>query len=298
MKALKTFTIAQLIKHLNGLGVEWGGSTTRKAPILAMIEQLADSADLDDKKAEMMEKGLLKGLKYPVSNLVGYIRYKKHTVTSDELADLSMLQERAVGLANLKATDPTVANTTVNLTTQMPTSKLRNYCKAPMTDNDKLRELVGRTAVSFDRGVRGDIVTFTMGLVEEIHEAKNALNEPGFKTELADVVWYSVANDMCLGFNLLGQIQVGTKSNMSPFGDDSSALNAALDAAILHMGYVKKFIRDYPNRTDEILKGYMEPLRILNDYFDLSDAYDLLKKKLAKRYPDGFDPTRVDPSLR
>src|SRR4028119_419496 len=135
--------------------------------------------------------------------------------------------------------------------------------------NDKLRELVGRTAVNFDKSVRGDLIIFTMGLVEEIKEAIDAFYEPDFKIELADAVWYSVANDMCLGFNLLDfhQVQIGTKSNRYTFRHASSALDAALSAAILHMGKVKKCVRDYPNRPDDTIRGYMEPLIILNDYF-------------------------------
>lgn len=178
--------------------------------------------------------------------------------------------------------------------------------------NDKLKELVQRTAVNFDNSVRGDIIIFTLGLTEEIAEAIEALNNPHtlpeheFKVELADVVWYSIATDLCLGFNLLDQrrVKVGVKTSLAPgeaysegqgleFNSPAEALNAALHAAIRHQGKVKKYVRDYPNRHVDTIRGYMEPLIILNDYFDLSDSYDLLEAKLGKRYPKGFDPARV-----
>lgn len=161
--------------------------------------------------------------------------------------------------------------------------------------NDKLKELVQRTAVNFDNSVRGDIIIFTLGLTEGILEAIEA-RAPEFKIELADVVWYSIANDLCLGFNLLDcfGVQIGSKpTNPRKFFDPRQALDAALYASIHHQGKVKKYVRDYPNRPVDTIRGYMEPLIILNDYFDLSDSYDLLEAKLGKRYPKGFDPTKV-----
>lgn len=138
MKALKNYTIPQLITHLNWLGVEWVGAITRKAPILVMIERFAYNADYtsNDKEAEMIAKGLLNGQGYPVCNLVGFIRYMGQVVTSDELADLETLQERAKGLATklIKDTKPptvakVVAGTTMNQLSQKPASELREYCK-------------------------------------------------------------------------------------------------------------------------------------------------------------------------
>ena len=176
--------------------------------------------------------------------------------------------------------------------------------------NDKLKELVQRTAVNFDNSVRGDIIIFTLGLTEEIAEAIEALKnaemcepedatvyEEEFKVELADVVWYSIATDLCLGFSLLDfhGIEVGAKpNNLCRFLNPLDALYAALHKAIQHQGKVKKYVRDYPNRPVDTIRGYIEPLIILNDYFDLSDSYDLLEAKLGKRYPKGFDPARVN----
>lgn len=180
--------------------------------------------------------------------------------------------------------------------------------------NDKLKELVQRTAVNFDNSVRGDIIIFTLGLTEEIAEAIEALKkaevcepedavvyEAEFKVELADVVWYSIATDLCLGFNLLDcfGVQIGSKpTNPRKLFSPLDALNTALHVAIQHQGKVKKYVRDYPNRPVDTIRGYMEPLIILNDYFDLSDSYDLLEAKLGKRYPKGFDPSRVSTELR
>jgi hypothetical protein len=172
--------------------------------------------------------------------------------------------------------------------------------------NDKLKELVQRTAVNFDNSVRGDIIIFTLGLTEEIAEAIDAFDNPGvsvvdFKTELADVVWYSIAIDLCLGFSLLDSynVQIGAKPNNShKFFSPLDALNAALHAAIKYQGKVKKYVRDYPNRHLLSISEYIVPLIILNDYFDLSDSYDLLEAKLGKRYPEGFDPDRVSTEQR
>lgn len=180
--------------------------------------------------------------------------------------------------------------------------------------NEKLKELVQRTAVNFDNSIRGDIIIFTLGLTEEIAEAIKALKnaemcepedavtfEAEFKVELADVVWYSIATDLCLGFNLLNfhGVEVGAKpNNLCRFLSPIDALNAALHKAIRHQGKVKKYVRDYPNRHVDTICGYMEPLIILNDYFDLSDSYYLLEAKLGKRYPKGFDPARVSTDLR
>jgi len=50
----------------------------------------------------------------------------------------------------------------------------------------------------------------------------------------------------------------------------------------------KKYVRDYPSRDITSLDGFIEPLRIISNNFDLSDSFDNLNKKLGARYPNGF----------
>lgn len=104
MTALNKLTIPELIARLNSLGVEWVGSTTRKAPLIETINRFAYNADYlhNDKEAEITAKGLLKGLNYPVCNLVGMLRYWGQTVTSDEMADPHTLQQRVLEIARQK----------------------------------------------------------------------------------------------------------------------------------------------------------------------------------------------------
>lgn len=46
----------------------------------------------------------------------------------------------------------------------------------------------------------------------------------------------------------------------------------------------KKYVRDYDS-----LYGYIKPLKMISEVFDLSDSYEILKKKLGSRTFKGLD---------
>src|SRR4028118_248899 len=97
-------TIPQLIAYLDELGVKWVGPTTRKAPLLDLVSKFPYKADYlhNDREAAMTANGILKGLNYPLCSLVGMMRYWGEVVTSDELSNLTVFQERVVEVVRQK----------------------------------------------------------------------------------------------------------------------------------------------------------------------------------------------------
>lgn len=104
MTYLVNRTIPQLIAHLDELGVKWVGKTTRKTALIELINKFPFKADYlhNDREAAMTANGILKGITYPLSSLVGMMRYWGEVVTSEELSDLSVFQERVLEVIRQK----------------------------------------------------------------------------------------------------------------------------------------------------------------------------------------------------
>lgn len=161
---------------------------------------------------------------------------------------------------------------------------------------EQLKNLVRTTASSLSKNDRLTIAIYFMGLVGEIGECIEAHSISGkcnnLKEELADVVWYTVAISLMLETeHLLENIYFMEKAHycytITP-ELEVETLNEALMESLKHLEKAKKYVRDYPTRPIESLYGYIEPLKIISQSFDLSDSYEILEKKLSSRYPEGF----------
>lgn len=161
---------------------------------------------------------------------------------------------------------------------------------------EQLKNLVRTTASSLDKNDRLTIAIYFMGLVGEIGETIEANNREDsyehFKEELADIVWYTVAISLMLNTeHLLEDIDfwVGkTNFYIYSFEGKEVKLQEALMESLNHLEKAKKYVRDYPSRPIDSLYGYIEPLKLISNVFDLSDTYEILEKKLSNRYPKGF----------
>jgi hypothetical protein len=164
---------------------------------------------------------------------------------------------------------------------------------------DKLINLVKTTASNLDINDRLTISIYSMGLVGEIGETIEAYNisQEEFKTELADIVWYTVALSIMLGKEeLLDEINFNKKEESYYSSDEDvtkhmigwESLYLSLMQSLKYLEKAKKYVRDYPSRDISSLDGFIEPLKLISNNFDLSDSFDILNKKLGARYPKGF----------
>lgn len=158
---------------------------------------------------------------------------------------------------------------------------------------EQLKNLVRRTAGTLDSKDRLTLAIYFMGLVGEIGETIEAFpfSYEHFKEELADVVWYTIAISLMLETeHLLEDIdfEIG-KINFYKLNLDPEKLTEALLESLKHLEKAKKYVRDYPSRPIDSLYGYIKPLKMISEVFDLSDSYEILEKKLGKRYPEGFN---------
>jgi len=160
---------------------------------------------------------------------------------------------------------------------------------------EQLKNLVITTASSLDKNDRLTIAIYFMGLVGEIGETIEAYDVcyEHFKEELADVVWYTIAISLMLETeHLLEDIDFSKKENYYYYifpESDVADLQEYLQESLKHLEKAKKYVRDYPSRPIDSLYGYIEPLKMISEVFDLSDSYEILEKKLGSRYPEGFN---------
>jgi len=159
---------------------------------------------------------------------------------------------------------------------------------------DKLINLVKTTASNLDINDRLTIAIYSMGLSGEIGETIEAYNisEEEFKTELADIVWYTVALSIMLDKEeLLDDINFSSKElyyhGLYPESDMENLQECLLES-LKYLEKAKKYVRDYPSRDISSLNTFIEPLKLISTGFDLSDSFDILNKKLGTRYPNGF----------
>lgn len=158
---------------------------------------------------------------------------------------------------------------------------------------EQLKNLVRKTAGNLDPEERLTLAIYFMGLVGEIGETIEAysISEEEFKTELADIIWYTVAISLMLETeHLLEDIDFKKKEHyyyyMFPESDVKD-LEEYLLESLKHLEKAKKYVRDYPSRPIDSLYGYIKPLKMISEVFDLSDTYEILEKKLSSRYPEG-----------
>lgn len=178
---------------------------------------------------------------------------------------------------------------------------ISNYARIFKTYNlqnnmiEDLKNLVRTTASSLDKNDRLTIAIYFMGLVGEIGETIEAydISKKEFKTELADIVWYTVAISLMLETeHLLDEIDFSKKENDYYYifpESDLKDLQEYLQESLKHLEKAKKYVRDYPSRPIDSLYGYIKPLKMISNVFDLSDSYEILEKKLGSRYPEGFN---------
>ena len=119
---------------------------------------------------------------------------------------------------------------------------------------DKLINLVKTTASNLDINDRLTIAIYSMGLVGEIGETIEAYNisEKEFKTELADIVWYTVALSIMLDKEeLLDDINLSRKElyyhGLYPESDVGDLQEYLLES-LKYLEKAKKYVRDYPSR--------------------------------------------------
>lgn len=160
---------------------------------------------------------------------------------------------------------------------------------------EDLKNLVRTTASSLNKNDRLTVAIYFMGLVGEIGETIEAYDNSykHFKEELADIVWYTVAISLMLETeHLLEDIDFKEKElyyyELHPEFDVEN-LQKALMESLKHLEKAKKYVRDYPSRPIDSLYGYIKPLKLISEVFDLSDTYEILEKKLGSRYPEGFN---------
>jgi len=154
---------------------------------------------------------------------------------------------------------------------------------------DQLINLVKTTASNLDVNDRLTIAIYSMGLVGEIGETidEYEVSDENFKMELADIVWYTVALSIMLGKEeLLDNINFSNTYEFTANGTE--LLYEALHQSLYFLEKAKKYVRDYPSRDISSLDGFIEPLKLISNNFDLSDSFDILNKKLGARYPNGF----------
>jgi hypothetical protein len=133
MTALNKLTIPQLVAILNSWGVEWVGTTTRKAPLIDTLNRFAYRHDFtcNDKEAEKIAQGLVSGLNYPLCTLVGLMHYWGQTVTSEDIADLYTFHHQALGIARQKY-PPSEPLPSLDKVLGLSWSKLSNYSLASL----------------------------------------------------------------------------------------------------------------------------------------------------------------------
>lgn len=152
MKALKNHTISELISHLLTLGVEWTGDTTRKAPLIELIEKLEAlpivRSESDLPSTMRFESAPVMSYSWEQLVLI-WQHFKRGNLTSEEINDMDTLWVKIKALlCSLPGRKPqvtlakVVAGATMSRLSQKPTAELRGYCKvrgldANVTDNDQ-----------------------------------------------------------------------------------------------------------------------------------------------------------------
>ena len=155
---------------------------------------------------------------------------------------------------------------------------------------EDIKNLVKKTASTLDVKDRLTLAIYSMGISGEIGEVIEAYprSKDDFKMELADLVWYTVALSRMLDTKYLLEDIDFNSNNLVDGRDGEEFLYEALLESLKHLEKAKKYVRDYPSRPIESLNGYIKPLKMISDIFNLSDTYDILNKKLGARYPGGF----------
>ena len=98
MKALKNYSIPELVETLHHRGLTWEGQLTRKAPLIELLVELETQQELNRHHVLNLCKSL-DDLEHPLSVLVALCRYWGSKVTSEDVTDRQALQERVKGLA-------------------------------------------------------------------------------------------------------------------------------------------------------------------------------------------------------